>query len=82
MSFPINISNQYWEPIFIDPEGDTMSFTVTSSNPNITVVISNGWLQINAPQSADNEYTTITLTADDGHGNTVDMVFTAYVKYY
>ncbi|MER2171207.1 MAG: hypothetical protein ABS938_11290 [Psychrobacillus psychrodurans] len=67
----------------MDPNGDALSYTISSSNPQITAIIHpNGWVELTAPVVADGQTSQITLTADDGKGGVTPIIFTATVKYY
>ncbi|WP_342563109.1 S-layer homology domain-containing protein [Paenibacillus sp. FSL R7-0345] len=61
--------------VFADLDGDTLSFSAVSSNPGVSTVSVSGSTLTIVPVSAGT--TTITVTADDGNGGTVDASFTA-----
>ena len=64
----INISN-----VFDDPDGDALTYTVSSSNTSVIVPTLSGNSLFLAEAGIGSA--TITLTADDGNGETVNDVF-------
>ncbi|MFY8000438.1 MAG: CUB domain-containing protein [Candidatus Kapaibacteriota bacterium] len=58
---------------FFDDDGDALSYTVTSNNPNVaSASVSNGRLTV---QGVSLGMATITVTANDGRGGTVSTSF-------
>ncbi|MCR8635611.1 Ig-like domain-containing protein [Paenibacillus radicis (ex Xue et al. 2023)] len=65
---------------FIDPDGDPLSYTVTSNNGAVAkVTLSSTEFGKYMIQGASAGTSTITVTADDGHGNTVADSFNVEV---
>ncbi|WP_420637790.1 GLUG motif-containing protein [Candidatus Poriferisocius sp.] len=69
-------------PVFFDPEGDDMTYTVTSSNTaNVTVAISGSTITATKVKNASEA--DITVTASDGDSDTADTsdTFTVRVQH-
>ena len=65
-------------PYFSDPDGDSLSYTATSSNTAIaTVIVSDSTLTITAKSAGS---TNIDVTATDLHGLTVNQLFSVDVN--
>ena len=72
-SDPIDVS-----PAFEDPDGDTLTYTVVSDNPNVVgVTIIEGVLTI--VTGSNRGIANITVTANDGNGGTASVTFTVTV---
>ncbi|NGQ95604.1 DUF4073 domain-containing protein, partial [Brevibacillus sp. SYP-B805] len=63
--------------VFADADGDTLTLSVTSDDENVATVAVNGTEIVISPVSAGTA--TITVTADDGKGGTVQDAFTVTV---
>jgi hypothetical protein len=59
--------------VFNDPDGDALTYTASSSAPNIATTGISGSILTVAP--ASNGTATITITANDGNGGTVSTAF-------
>ena len=65
---------------FFDPEGDSLTFSVTSDNPSlVTVTQTNGSLDLRVPPFASGT-TVIRVTASDGNGGTLTQPITVTVN--
>ena len=72
-SDPIDVS-----PAFEDPDGDTLTYTVVSDNPNVVgVTIIEGVVTI--VTGSNRGIANITVTANDGEGGTASVTFTVTV---
>ncbi|MET3292637.1 UNVERIFIED_CONTAM: hypothetical protein ABID98_005334 [Brevibacillus sp. OAP136] len=75
------------EEVFIDPNGNPLTYTIVSSNPTIVEAYiedelgmldpTNHWFSL-YPQA--DGVSTITITADNGHGQTKEETFTVTVS--
>ena len=66
---------------FRDPDGDALSYTATSSHPDIVrTVVKGNTLTIGAIGGSTFRIITITVTADDGKGGTVSTEFGVTVR--
>jgi len=73
------ISSTTLSSYFTDLDGDNLTFTATSSDPNnITTVMDNGDLVI-LSSNTNLTQTNVTVTADDGNGGTVEDTFVVNV---
>ncbi len=65
--------------IFIDPDGDALTYTASSSNTNIaTASVSGSTLTVTAVAEGNS---TIMVTADDKNGNTISTSFSVTVSF-
>ncbi|MEM3342661.1 MAG: Ig-like domain-containing protein, partial [Thermoplasmata archaeon] len=64
--------------IFSDPDGDTLTFTVTAANGTVSINLTGGVVVI-LPKENIKGNDTITITADDGKGGTESVSFTVSV---
>ncbi len=62
---------------FTDEDQDTLTYTVSFSNPSVASAVVNGSNLVLTPGAAGT--TTVTVTASDGKGGTASMTFTATV---